>query len=126
MFDRSPEEDLLPGRTRRKPAVGVPEIHFTSLLVSCAIDRVSAIAGDIALDGRTDIEEAPAPGKLIVTLETASLGEVTEFLDRVTRLPGVMNAAMVYHHAEPADTVDQEIEIDETGNPQSDKPGVTP
>lgn len=126
MFDRSPEEDLLPGPPRRKPAVGVPEIHFTSLLVSCMADRVTAIAGEIARDGRTDIESAPAPGKLIVTLETASLGEVTEFLDRVTRLPGVMNAAMVYHHAEPADTVDQEIEVDEAGNPQSDKPGVTP
>lgn len=125
MFDRRPEEELLPDRGHRPARTVVPEIHFTSLLVSCRV-RVSEIAADIARDARAVVDTGLAPGKLIVTLETASLGEVTEFLDRVTRLPGVMNAAMVYHHAEPAGTVDQEIEIDEAGNPQSDQTGVTP
>lgn len=125
MFDRRPEEELLPDRDHRPARTVVPEIHFTSLLVSCRV-RVSEIAADIARDARAVVDTGLAPGKLIVTLETTSLGEVTEFLDRVTRLPGVMNAAMVYHHAEPADTVDQEIEIDEAGNPQSDQTGVTP
>jgi nitrate reductase NapD len=126
MFDRKPEEDLLPGREKKLPADDGPEIHFTSLLVSCTASEESAVAGEIARDGRAEVRSARTRGKLIVTLETESLGDVTEFLDRVERLPGVMNAAMVYHHAESADLVDEIIDVDAAGAPSSDKTGVTP
>ncbi|MEQ8709474.1 MAG: chaperone NapD [Rhodospirillales bacterium] len=111
--------ELLPNGLARKPD-GPAEIHFTSLIVSAHAAAAEAVAADIRRDSRAEVEDGPHPGKLIVTLETGQLSDVTDFIDRVTRLPGVMNAAMVYHHAEAADRLDDEISDSES----SDAPPV--
>jgi nitrate reductase NapD len=94
--------------------------------VTCVPEREDKIMSIIRDYPHTDAERGPYAGKLIVTMETERLSDVTEFLDRVERLPGVMHAAMVYHHAEPADQLDQEIELDDAGEPVSQPIGVTP
>ena len=41
-------------------------------------------------------------GKLVVTLETASEGEIVEHLNGIQALDGVLAAVRVFHHFEPA------------------------
>ena len=126
MFDRRPDEELLPDGPARRKAGGAADIHFASSLVTCVPEREDEIMSIIRDYPQTDAERGPYAGKLIVTMETERLSDVTEFLDRVERLPGVMHAAVVYHHAEPADQLDQEIELDDAGEPVSQPIGVTP
>lgn len=109
-FDH-PDNQLnsLPLRDRK---TGPAEIHFTSLIISAKPQFADEIATIIAEDKRVGIEPGPHNGKLIVTLETGSLSEVTGFIDDVSRLTGVMNTAMVYHHAEPVASLDLPFEDD--------------
>ncbi|MRG71672.1 hypothetical protein GH722_07825 [Alphaproteobacteria bacterium HT1-32] len=100
------------------------EIHFTSLIVSALPEAADDIAATIVQDKRADIEPDPHNGKLIVTLETDSLSEVTEFVDHVSRLPGVINAAMVYHHAEPVASLD--LPFEDTSAPEDNQTGTAP
>ena len=100
------------------------EIHFTSLIVSALPEAADDIAATIVQDKRAEVEPNPHNGKLIVTLETSSLSEVTEFVDHVSCLPGVINVAMVYHHAEPVASLDLPFETALT--PEDNQTGTAP
>jgi nitrate reductase NapD len=49
-----------------------------------------------------DIHGGVEQGKLVVTLETQSEGEIVERLNRIQALEGVLAANLVFHHVEPA------------------------
>ena len=40
---------------------------------------------------------------MVVTVERPTDGEMTGAFDAIHRLPGVLSAALVYHHDEPVD-----------------------
>ena len=49
-------------------------------------------------------------GKLVVVVEAASSAGVVETIDAMRELPGVLNVSLVYQHAEPASSLEQEID----------------
>ena len=70
------------------------EIHIATLVVHSRPERARAVAD--RLHGGVEA------GKLVVTLETASEGETMERLSGIQALDGVLAAALVFHHSEPA------------------------
>jgi periplasmic nitrate reductase NapD len=78
------------------------EIHISSLLVHSRPDRARAVAGVLRGMAGVEVHGGIEEGKLVVTLETASEGEVVERLNRIQTLDGVLAATLVFHHFEPA------------------------
>ena len=69
-----------------------------------------AIRARIAQIPKAEIHAATDDGRFIVTLETDSTRHALDVIDAIRALPGVLNVALVYQHAEPASAMDEVIE----------------
>ena len=91
--------------TGRLVAPTAPEAHVSSLVVHVRPERAQAVRSTLA--GIPGVEiHAEAAGKIIVTLETDTEADIVTRLNEISLLDGVMSAALVYHHFEPAAEVD--------------------
>lgn len=95
------------------PADSLAEIHIAGLLVQAWPAAVGAVAQ--AIDAMPGLELAVAAegGRLVVVSECASRGATLELIDRIRALPGVLDVALVYQHAESAGAMNEELS-DET------------
>lgn len=84
------------------------ELHVSSIVVQARADAIDDIASSIACMPGAEIHQRIAGTKLIVTLETAGTGEIMECMERIDDLPGVITAALVYHHWEPVSEAESE------------------
>jgi len=77
------------------------EVHISSLVVHSRPEHARAVADHLrGMDG-VGVCGGTAAGKIIVTLETATEGEVVERLNTIQLLDGVLAATLVFHHFEP-------------------------
>ncbi|BAI70907.1 periplasmic nitrate reductase [Azospirillum sp. B510] len=82
-----------------------PEIHISSLVIQHSPDRADAVREAASAVAGLDWCAAEN-GKAVVTLVTASAGEVIDRIAELNAVPGVHTTTMVYHHYEPADAID--------------------
>ncbi|KAA2212989.1 chaperone NapD [Teichococcus oryzae] len=76
--------------------------HVSSLVVHCRRERAAAIAAVLRdMDGM-EVHGGVPEGKLVVTLETATEGDIVERLNQVQLLDGVLAATLVFHQFEPS------------------------
>jgi len=94
---------------------GFEEAHITSLIVRANPSDVTAVAEIIGRPDNAEVHFADPGGKLVVTLETDTLHEVTQWVDRVTALDGVISTTLVYHQIEDKNALDQPLETGKTG-----------
>lgn len=87
------------------------DTHLTSIVVHARPDAVATVANAIDSMAEAEVHVASPTGKIVVTLETETLHQVTERIDDVNRLPGVINAFLVYHQIEATDSLDDKIEL---------------
>ena len=87
------------------------EIHIASFVVQHRAEAADALAAHIAFSG--DMELA-LRGELrsVVLCECANQYALLERVDAVRALPGVLNVALVYHHAEPGESLDAPVSPD--------------
>ena len=86
------------------------DVHIAGVLVHArSADLAPVRAGIAAIHGAELFRSSP-DGKLVVVLEAASESAMLETMDRIRALPGVVNLALVYQHAEPAASLDEEID----------------
>ena len=50
-----------------------------------------------------EVHAVTSEGHMVVTIERPTDGEMTGAFDAIHQLPGVLSAALVYHHDEPVD-----------------------
>lgn len=74
--------------------------HISSLVVRTLPDRLSDICTAIEALPNAEIHQSDGNGKLVVVLETANEQEINAALRAIETLPGVLNAALIYHHVE--------------------------
>jgi periplasmic nitrate reductase NapD len=75
------------------------EAHVSSLVLHVRPENLTDVRA--ALDSMPGVEvPAEAGGKLIVTLETSSEGQIVARMNGISALPGVLSAALVFHHVE--------------------------
>lgn len=82
-----------------------PEAHVSSLVVHVRPENADAARAALLAMPGVEIH-AESSGKMVVTLETANEAEIVERLHEISRLDGVMSAALVFHHIEPAGETD--------------------
>ncbi len=86
------------------------ETHISSLVVQVKSASVTEVAGRIVAMDRAEVPIADAKGKLVVCLETATLGEVTNSINVITKLPGVLGCTLVSHHVENTAELDELVD----------------
>jgi nitrate reductase NapAB chaperone NapD len=82
----------------------LPFVHVAGLLVAAHPAELAGVARQLAARPDTEVHAADeAAGRLVVTVETASVdGQETAFRE-ISALPGVAVVSLVCHRAEPAD-----------------------
>lgn len=72
-------------------------VHIASLLIHIRPELLDAVKTNLRqLDGLELHQENPQ-GKLVVVLETTHERHILDRIDQINNLPGVLNAALVYH-----------------------------
>lgn len=84
------------------------EVHIASLVVHARPACVQRLAGEIAAMAQAQVHAASAAGKLIVTLEGSSAGQITACMAQIQRLDGVFAATLVYQCADSREAMDAE------------------
>lgn len=98
-------------------SAALAEVHVAGVLVLAPADRAPAIAALIAEMDGTEVHEVTPEGKLIVVCERATDRDVFNLIERIRDIPGVLDTALVYQHAESATAMEEEIS-DETDPPR--------
>jgi nitrate reductase NapD len=83
------------------------ELHITSLVVHSTPKRAKGVADAIAnLPGARVHAVSPA-GKLVVTLEASTSGEILSQVNGIQRTDGVLSAALVYQCADSLEAMNE-------------------
>lgn len=75
------------------------EVHISSLVVQAKPDRLDEIA-DAILSRGAEIPARDPNGKLVVVLETESEATISDFLNEVAVMSGVLSANLVFHQVD--------------------------
>lgn len=86
------------------------EIHIAGIVVFAQPQQLDTVTACIRAIPSAAIHAASPDGKLVVTLETDSTIQTLDYMNAMRALPGVVDVALVYQHAEPLDALEQEIE----------------
>lgn len=85
------------------------EIHIAGVVVFAEPAHLDSLASCIDAVPGAEVHARDAGGKLVVTLETESTRQAVDIMDAMRALPGVIDVALVYQHAEPVSALDQEV-----------------
>lgn len=82
-------------------------LHIASLLVHARPELFEAVKANLSLLDGVELHQQSPLGKLVVVLETANEQQILERIDQISNLPGVLNAALVYHELLSPEGVDE-------------------
>jgi nitrate reductase NapD len=82
-----------------------PEVHVSSLVVHVRPERAAPVCEALVSMPGVEIH-AESSGKIVLTLETSTEDDIVTRLTEISLLDGVMSAALVFHHFEPAEEAD--------------------
>lgn len=85
------------------------ELHITSLIVHSTPKRVAGVSKLIAALPGARVHAVSPAGKLVVTLEAGTAGEILSQVSVIQRTDGVLSAALVYQCADSLDAMNQEL-----------------
>jgi nitrate reductase NapD len=86
------------------------EVHIAGVIVHADPASIAPVREQIQCIPRARVHAAGQDGRMVVTLETDSTPRTLDYMDAIRALPGVLNVALVYQHAEPVAAMDEEIE----------------
>jgi periplasmic nitrate reductase NapD len=86
------------------------EVHIAGVIVHTDPSKSPQVRDLIQAIPLARIHAAGQDGRMVVTLETDSTPRTLDYMDAIRALPGVLNVALVYQHAEPLAAMDEEIE----------------
>lgn len=75
-------------------------LHISSLVVTAKPALAHGVVAQIAAMPIAEVAYSDDVGKIIVALETSDEGAIVSALTDIQLFKGVVNAALVYHHAE--------------------------
>jgi nitrate reductase NapD len=85
------------------------ELHITSLVVHSTPKRVQGVSELIAAMPGAVVHAVSPAGKLVVTLEAGTAGEILSQVNGIQHTDGVLSAALVYQCADSLDAMNEEI-----------------
>lgn len=72
-------------------------LHIASLLVHCRPELLPAVKANLRRLPNLELHQESAAGKLVVVLEAEHERHILNAIDQIQQLPGVLNAALIYH-----------------------------
>lgn len=72
-------------------------LHIASLLVHARPQYLTSLKDNLRLLPGLELHQESPEGKLVVVLEAESESQILTRLEQINSLPGVLNAALVYH-----------------------------
>ena len=84
-------------------------LHISSLIVQLHPDRLGDVYRNIEALADTTIYKGSRDDKLVVVLETATDARITQAIDHILSLDGVLTVNLVYQHSEAADALNEAI-----------------
>lgn len=85
------------------------ECHISSLIVHCDTASKEAAKAMIEALSGVEVRATDEQGKLIVVIEANSEAETLAHIDRINEIEGVYSTALVYHHCESAQSLEEEV-----------------
>ncbi len=85
------------------------ECHISSLIVYCDTASKEAARATIEALSGVEVHAIDECGKLIVVIEANSEAETLAHIDRINEIKGVYSTALVYHHCESAQSLEEEM-----------------
>jgi len=76
-------------------------MNICGVLVHATPGRADAVADALNALANADVHQVTADNRLIVTVEEADDKAAGDTILAMHRIPGVLSAALVYHHFEP-------------------------
>ena len=99
--------------------VEAEEIHIAGVLVQCRPLDLMRVSRAVDAIEAAEVFQSSAEGKLVVVIEAPAARDVLAVIDEIRAMPGVLNVALVYQHAEPAAAMRASMELP-TGGSQPD------
>lgn len=72
-------------------------LHIASLVVLARPELFEAVKANLRLLDNLELHQESAAGKLVVVLETRHEEQILQRIEQINNLPGVLNAALIYH-----------------------------
>ena len=72
-------------------------LHIASLVVLAHPELFEAVKANLRLLEGVELHQESPAGKLVVVLEMEEESEISQRISEINCLPGVLNAALVYH-----------------------------
>ena len=79
--------------------------HIASVLVQAWPEKIPAVKAELEKLPGVESHQSDGKGKLIVTIEAGSDTALADTMGQIEGSAGVINASLVYHHAEDMDDV---------------------
>lgn len=89
------------------------EVHVAGLVVHAYPEAVPRVERALRAFAGVDVHAASRDGKLVVTMESTGAGAIADALVRIQALDGVLAAALVYQHTEPASAMNDEVDLED-------------
>ncbi len=80
------------------------EYHISSFVVQCRPEVMERLRQDLSTFAGVDIHQTDSSGKIIITLESLTTGEIAETTNAINALTGVLSCNMVFHQIESSST----------------------
>ncbi|PKG58877.1 reductase [Shewanella sp. Choline-02u-19] len=77
--------------------MSLPEVHISSLLVQVSPEHLNTTKKLIEDFEEAEIYGVNDVGKIVVVLETQKEGFISDIIEKINNMPGVLGATMVYH-----------------------------
>ena len=72
-------------------------LHIASLVVLARPELLEAVKANLRLLEGLELHQQSAVGKLVVVLEARDETQILQCIEQINNLPGVLNAALIYH-----------------------------
>ncbi len=76
-------------------------MNISGIVVHASPDKIDMIRAMLEKIPGVEVHAASAEGKMVVTIEKSDDREATDIFEEISRIPGILSTAMVYHHFEP-------------------------
>jgi nitrate reductase NapD len=87
-------------RTARRATLTDGEFNVCGVLVSSRPESIDAVVERLAAMPGVVVHRTSPDGRVVVTVEDAESGLAAETVGRLSQVPGVLSAALVYHRCE--------------------------
>lgn len=80
--------------------MGKDIVNIAGILVAALPGQIESLRVRLAALAGVEVHAVSPEGRMVVTVERAADRDMTAAFDDISRLPGVLSAALVYHHDE--------------------------